>query len=332
MPDEALFDAAARDELQTLEQIQQQVRRMLAAPRSRLAFRNFFTEWLDLEHILAVRNSGKSSSVYPDYHDGQPPELLDETLEFVEYAVFEQNASLGTLFSAPYTRLNKYSAEFYGITDGPQTTAFETVQLDPTRYSGILTHAGHLMANSTTELSSPIHRGIFVRSHILCQPPPPPPPDVPPPPTIDRTKTTREQFDEHSGNPACAGCHKLMDPIGLAFENFDAMGRYRDQEWGQAIDAQGTIFQKNEAGTDWIVEAEFDGVVELGKVLAESERVQQCFARQWFRFSMGRGDTDADLCSMRSIDQHFATRGFNVLELLVGIVATPAFRYRRVVE
>jgi hypothetical protein len=326
MPDIGLFEAAAADELRTPEQIEAQARRLLGAERARLAFRTFHTEWLNLSEVLGVRHNGKDETLFPDYTDAVPPELLEETLSFLDYAIFEQEASLAELLTANYTRLNQHSAAFYGLDDGPSTDAFETVELAPDRSAGFLTQAGLLMAHSTTQLSSPIHRGLFVRTNLLCQPPPAPPPDVPPPPTIDRTKTTREQYAAHSDNVVCAGCHQLMDPIGLAFENFDAMGRYRETEWGQEIDARGELFQIAKNG-DWYVEAEFEGAPELGAVLANSQQVKECVARQWFRFALGRGETEADACSLHSIDQHFAGADYDVRELLVAIAQTPAFRF-----
>ncbi|HEX2735247.1 MAG TPA: DUF1592 domain-containing protein [Polyangiaceae bacterium] len=325
MPDVGLFEAAAADELRTPKQIEAAAKRLLKAPRARLAFRNFHTEWLNLADILNVRHNGKDEELFPDYDDTIPPELMEETLQFLDYAVFDGEGTLSTLLTAPFTRVNQHSAAFYGL-DGPKSDAYETVQLDPERYSGFLTQAGLLMAHSTRDLSSPIHRGLFIRTNLLCQPPPPPPPNIPPPPKVDRTKTTREQYKEHDDNPTCAACHKLMDPIGLGFEHFDAMGRYRDTEWDQAIDASGVIYQ-NDPDQGWVAEKEFDGVVELGAALASSDRVEQCVARQWFRFAMGRGETAVDDCSMQLIDQRFADADYNLQELVLAITQTPSFRF-----
>lgn len=328
MPDRGLVEAARRDELRTPAQIERQARRLLQAERARVAVRNFHREWLDLDEILAVRNNGKDASLFPDYTDALPPELYEETLQFLDYVIFEGDAKLSTLFSAPYTRMNRFTAAFYGVQGGPQTDEFETVRLDPEKYAGFLTQAGLLMAHAFPDLGSPIHRGLFVRTNLLCQPPPPPPPDVPPPPEVDRSKTTREQFAEHSANAACGACHLLMDPIGLAFEHFDAMGRYRDDEFGLPIDATGKILQRGEEPGQWKVEAEFNGVQQLGHALATSDRVRRCVARQWFRYSMGRSEQEADRCSLQAIDRAFADSDYDVKELLVAITQTPAFRFR----
>lgn len=324
MPDVGLFEAAAADELRTPKQIEQAARRLLKAQRARLAFRNFHSEWLNLQEILNTRHNGKDPTLFPEYEDAIPPELFEETLQFLDYTVFEGDGNLQSLLTAPYTRLNQHSAAFYGI-EGPSTDEFETVEMDPERYSGFLTQAGLLMAHATRELSSPIHRGLFIRTNLLCQPPPPPPPNIPPPPKVDRSKTTREQYAAHSDNPTCAACHQLMDPIGLGFEHFDALGRYRDTEWDKPIDATGVIYQLD--GDEWVSEADFDGVVELGAALAASERVKTCVARQWFRFAMGRGETAEDACSMQQIDANFSDENYDIQELVLAITKTPSFRY-----
>jgi Protein of unknown function (DUF1592)/Protein of unknown function (DUF1588)/Protein of unknown function (DUF1585)/Protein of unknown function (DUF1595)/Protein of unknown function (DUF1587) len=324
MPDVGLFEAAAADELRTPKQIETAARRLLKAPRARLAFRNFHSEWLNLQEVLNIRHNGKDLELFPDYEDALPPELYEETLQFLDYTVFDGDGSLQSVLTSPFTRMNQHTAAFYGI-DGPTTDEFETVELDASRYAGILTHAGLLMAHSTRELSSPIHRGLFIRTNLLCQPPPPPPPNIPPPPRIDRSKTTREQYAAHDDNAACAGCHKLMDPIGLGFEHFDAMGRFRETEWEQPIDATGVIYQAD-PDEGWVAEAEFDGVVELGQALADSERVKQCVARQWYRFAMGRGEKTADACTMQQLDESFAASNYSLRELVLAIAKTPAFR------
>jgi hypothetical protein len=122
-----------------------------------------------------------------------------------------------------------------------------------------------------------------------------------------------------------------MDPIGLAFEHFDAMGRYRATEWDKPIDASGAIYQRADDDT-WMIESEFDGVVELGQALADSEQVKQCLARQWFRFALGRSESQLDSCSLQHIDERFATANTDVRELLIAIAQTPAFRFVRTTQ
>lgn len=324
MPDVGLFEAAAQGELSTSAQIESHAQRMINTSRARAAIANFHRQWLDLDKVAHIATTGKDSEIYPDYDESILPLLQRETESFLDYAIYEQNMSIDEFFTAPFTMMNKPLADWYGV-QGPSGSEFKRVELDPTRYAGILTQAGLLALHAKTNRSSPIHRGIFVREALLCQSPPAPPDNVPEPPEVDRTKTTREQFAEHSQNDTCAGCHQLFDPIGLGFEHFDGLGRYRENEWGLAIDARGEIVNGHDAS------GKFDGVVELGERLAGSEIVRDCMATQWFRFSYGRGETSDDACSQQVVRADFAESGFDIKELIVALTRTPAFRTMQVV-
>jgi hypothetical protein len=325
MPDLTLFEAADADELQTPEQIEKQARRMLETPRAREAVKNFHRQWLHLDDIEPlISASGKNPEIYPDYYAGLPMLWRQETESFIDYAVFEQDANIETLFTAPYTMMNAELAAFYGMA-GPAGLEFERVDLDPSRYAGFMTHAGLLALLAKPDRSSPIHRGKFVREFLLCQPPPPPPDVVPEAPSVDESQTTREQFSQHSEDKLCQGCHQLMDPIGFGFEHFDGIGRYRETEWaGLEIDARGELLS-----TD--VDGAYDGVVELATRLAGSDQVKACVATQWFRFAYGRGVTEEDTCSMEAVQAAFAAADYDIKELIVALTLTDAFRYRHAV-
>jgi hypothetical protein len=322
MPDLALFEAADADLLRTPEQIEQQARRMLQTPRAREAVKNFHRQWLHLDDIEPqISAIGKNLEIYPDYYDGLPMLWRTETESFIDYAVFEEDANVTELFTAPYTMMNSELADFYGAT-GPAGIEFTRVDLDPSRYAGFLTHAGLLALLAKPDRSSPIHRGKFVREFLFCQPPD----VVPEAPSVDETQTTREQFSQHSEDPLCEGCHKLMDPIGFGFEHFDGIGRYRETEWaGLEIDARGELNQ-----TD--VDGPYDGVVELAERLASSDQVKTCVATQWFRFAYGRSETEADDCSMQDVQAAFAAADYDIKELIVALTLTDAFRYRHTVK
>ncbi|WP_152629998.1 DUF1592 domain-containing protein [Haliangium ochraceum] len=330
MPDAALFEAADRDELRTPEQIEVQARRMVNAPRARDAVKNFHRQWLNLDEIPGIAAIGRNREIYPDYRESLLPLLQRETEEFLDYAIFEANASVEDMYTAPYTMMNAELAEFYGIENGPTGSEFERVDLDGERYSGLLTHAGILALHSRFDSSSPVHRGLFVRTQLLCQPPPPPPDFVPEPPVVDPNVTTREQYRQHSDDPGCSRCHQLMDPLGLGFEHFDALGRYRETQSGLAIDDSGTIVDADADGTPAAesIDGPFDGPVELGARLGNSSTVRECVSAQWFRFAYGRAETEADDCSMDTINQRFADSGYDIKELLVALTQTDAFRYR----
>jgi len=161
-----------------------------------------------------------------------------------------------------------------------------------------------------------------VRTHILCDQPPPPPADamvIPPDPDPDAT--TREIFEQHTADPACAGCHVLIDGIGLGFEGYDGIGAYREQQNGLPVDESGEL-----VGTD--VDGEFDGVVDLVGRLADSEMVRECVTHQWFRFAFGRNEVEQDECTLELLDEVFEASGYDVRALMLELIQTDAFRLR----
>ncbi|WP_437782175.1 DUF1592 domain-containing protein [Sorangium sp. So ce1097] len=323
MPDDALFAAADRGELGTAAEIEAQARRMLESPRAREAVKNFHRQWLGLADIDEIAAGGKDPALYPEYRDELLPLFQAETEAFLDHAIFEQDASVGALFTAPYSMMNRELAEFYGV-EGPRGEAFERVALDPSQRAGFVTHAGLLALYAKPDRSSPVHRGRFVRQSLLCQIPPPPPDVVPEPPMVDPTKTTREQFSQHVSDAGCRSCHALLDPIGFGFEHYDALGRWRDTENGIPVDASGELTQ-----TD--IDGPFDGAVELAHRLAESEQVRACVVKQWFRFGYGRAEQSEDACSLSQATQAFEASGHNIKALLVALTQTDAFRYRRMI-
>jgi len=325
-PDRTLMDAADADELRTPAQIEEQAQRLLRAPRAREAVRNFHRQWLGLSKITSVLTGiGKDADAFPDYDPAILPHLQSQTERFFEFAIFDVDASVETLFTAPFTLVNAPLAEFYGVSAPTATEEqYVRVELDPAQHSGFLTQAGLLALYAKPDRSSPVLRGKYVRERLLCQVPPPPPDVVPEAPAVDITKTTREQLEQHEVDPLCSGCHKLLDPLGLGFEHFDAMGRWRDDEHGLAIDASGEVIGTLD------IDGPFDGAAALGAMLASSETVHDCITRQWFRFAHGRAETEADAESLTRIGEAFAESDYHIQALLVALTQTDAFRYRRV--
>ncbi len=323
MPDAELFAAADEGRLGTAPEVEAQARRMLDDPRARQAVANFNAQWLGLSHL---DNINKDEVAYPKYDEGLRPLWRAETLAFLEDVIFDGEGDVASIYTGTHSIMNAELATFYGISGGPATDAFERVELDPTRSAGILTHASVLAATGKPNQSSPVHRGKFVRERLLCQILPPPPNNVVvTAPDVSPGATTRERFSEHATNPACAGCHVKMDPIGFAFEHYDGIGLWRDTDQGLPIDDSGEMVDTRN------IDGPFEGVVELGKKLAQSEEARQCVATQWFRYGYGRVEGEDDRCSMQSLQETFAARGFDVKELLVALTQTDAFRYRRAV-
>jgi hypothetical protein len=161
----------------------------------------------------------------------------------------------------------------------------------------------------------------------MCDTLPPPPNDlVIEPPELDPNKTTKEQFEEIGANPACAGCHTLMNPIGFIFEHYDGVGQWRDQQNGISIDAVGEVVQTDD------IDGEYDGALEFASALAGSTQVQECVSSQWFRFAYNRTVTEEDSCSVEHLNDVLRSSNFNIRSLLVALTQTNAFLYRRAVD
>lgn len=322
-PDEALLAAAVRGELADADAVEAQARRMLEDPRAREAVGTFFEQYLGLEGIDEV---GRDETLYPEWSPAIARRMRREALAFVDHVIWEDDARFETLLTASYSFVDERLAALYGV---PGVTGAELVrvELDPERRAGLLTLPAVLAMQSNPDQSSPVYRGKHVREVVLCQMLPNPPdglaisaPD--PAPGL----TTRERFAEHRTDPSCASCHQLMDPIGFAFEHYDAIGLWRDTEGDLPIDDRGEITGAGDA------DGTFEGAVELAERIAESTQARQCFATQWLRFGLGRAETTADACTLAEVSAAFEASDGDVLETIVAITRTDAFRYRRAIE
>jgi len=323
MPDDALLDRADAGGLASADDVASEARRMLADPRARPVVANFHRQWLELDKLTDLE---KDKTIYPDWQDDLPALMETEVNQLVDAIIWDGDGKVSTLLTAPFTFVNGRLASFYGIA-GPTGQAFQRVELDPYQRAGFLTQGAFLATHAKPNQTSPVHRGKFVRQQLLCTVPPPPPANLQiQPPSLNPRLTTRERFAQHSEDPFCAGCHKLMDPIGLGFESFDGIGRFRTTEQGMPIDDSGELIATDVDGT-------FTGAAALGQRLAASADVQACVVTQWFRFGYGRAeDPVGDACSLATLNQTFAAAGGNVRELLIALTQTDAFLYRRAEE
>jgi hypothetical protein len=320
VPDQALLDAAALGELETRADVEREARRLVLDDRARRGILHFYLQWLELSDFALVE---KDRVLFTRWDELLHEELGRETTRFLESVLWEDDARFETLLTAPYTFTNALLADFYELPIGDP----EATELVRTNFGageprgGLLTHASILSTQAKPNQTDPIHRGKFIREQFFCTPPPPPPPDlVVSPPVLDPRKTTRERFAEHREEPSCAGCHDLLDPVGLIFENYDAIGRYRETENGAPVDATGYLSETDITGT-------VDGVRELSGRLTESANVRSCVIRQWFRFTFGRGETDADACTLDKLESVFSRTGGDMNELLVALTQTDPFLY-----
>lgn len=320
MPDEELLAAAEAGELGSPDDIEAQARRLLADDRARQGFVDFHDQWLALNRL---DSASKDPGLFPEWDDALRDAMREETNLFIERVLFDGDARLSTLLTSSTSYINGPLATLYGV-DGVTGSEHVLHSLDPTQRSGILTQVSVMSIWAKRNQTSPTHRGKFVRERLLCQLMPPPPPGlmvVPPEPTPG--ETTRQRFARHASDPSCSSCHQLMDPIGFGFEAYDAIGRFRTEDEGQAVDASGEIFNTTD------VNVTFDGAVELGQRLNGSVQVRECVATQWFRYAFSRAETESDDCSQGMIYEAFEGSGYDIRELVVAIARSDAFRYRR---
>jgi len=322
-PDDALLDAAQNGELTSRDQVAARARSMLNDPKARSAIAHFFRQWTGTTRLEITT---KLATLFPSFTDELRAAMQAELPAFVEHVIWSADHDLRTLFTAPIAFVSGPLAELYGVTaPAGAAPAMVTLPAEQGR-AGILTQAGFLSVQGHPDQTSPVLRGKFVRSMLLCQPPEPPPPDVNVSvPSIDQGGTARERFSAHlTAGASCNGCHLLMDPIGLTFENFDAIGQWRATDNGRPIDVSGEIF----GATDPTLEGPFVGVQALAEKLAGSDQVRDCVATQWFRFAAGRMEAQPDACSLGTAQEALAAADGDLIELIVGTTQLDSFWYR----
>jgi hypothetical protein len=290
---------------------------MLADPKSSRLL-EYFDQWLDIDRLSS--SFDRDPQVYPDLDATLPQLLRQETHAFIDSLLKSPTGNLSELLTAQYSFLNADLARHYGVS-GP--TGSDFVKVDLAGRAGVLTQ-GMLLTHDKPTRSSIVRRGLKVRLDLLCHKVPAPPNDV----ELDleglgEGLTQRERLELHRTEPACAGCHNLMDPIGVAFEGFDAVGRPRTaDESGKPVDIRTELSQT--VGADGPVA----GPVELGQRLASSQEVRDCYVTQSFRFFYGRDVSAADQCSVAQLAVAFKDSQQSLSELIVALTQTDQFLYR----
>jgi hypothetical protein len=328
-PDDTLLDSAARGELGTKAQVAAKMRELLAAPKARAAIGGFFEQWTGTRRLAITT---KNTAQFPGFSTALRDAMGKELSAFVNDVLWNGDGQLSTLLTAPVAFVNGPLAQLYGVSAPPANAdgSLTKVSLPANQQrAGILTQAGFLSVQGHPDQTSPVLRGKFVRAMLLCQPPPPPPADVDISlPTVEEGATARIRFAAHeSAASSCKGCHQAMDPIGLAFEHFDAIGQYRELDNGQVLDVSGEVLGVQETN----LSGAFNGPAELAAKLASSEQVRACVATQWFRFASGRSEANADACSLATMQQAFNAASGDIIDLIVATTQTDAFWYRPLV-
>jgi hypothetical protein len=322
MPDAELFAAADSGALAQPDELARQTERLLQSPSGHRAVASFMNGWLELSKLQTV---AKDDGVFK-LGDSLRQAMAEETRALIESAIFQQNGSFASLLTTRSSFVNQELANHYGLKDAStRGVDFTPVTFDPSeRDGGLLAQGSILTAFATASQSSPVQRGKLVRTRLLCQPLPPPPAN------LDTTLkpaagavTTREHFAQHSANPICAGCHRMMDPIGLGFEHYDAFGRRREQENGRAIDASGSV--ASDTGDTAFVG--LPGLVDYLTTQAGDE-VNACLVRYWSYSAFGSPGWDEDQCTYDAISQNAKLEGFALKSVVKSIVKTARFSRR----
>jgi hypothetical protein len=319
MPDEALFAAAEKGALATDAQVTAQAMRLMGAPRFGATLASFHEQWLQLDQLPGTE---KDPMLFPAWTPALRDALGEETRRFVQYVFTEGDHSLATLLSAPFSFLQGPLYAHYGVVPGAD---WARVDLPKGQRAGLLTQAGLLATLAHDNRTSFILRGKMVREAIFCEAPLMVPPNVPAEPMLDPSATARQRSEQHRKDPACASCHELFDPIGFAFESYDATGKYRTSDSAGPIDARVTL--THTAGLDGKTAA---NAVELAGLLAQADEVRDCVARQWMRFGLGRDDAKEDEPSLATAVKAFKAGGAKLPDLVLALVRSDSFRYQKV--
>jgi len=323
IPDDQLLDLAIAGRLKDSAVLEQQVKRMLADSRSESMVSNFAAQWLYLRDIeLKVPDQ----ILFPDFDETLREAFSKETDLFLD-SILRENRSVLDLLTANYTFVNERLAQHYGIPN-VQGSYFRRVTFPEDSPRGGLLGQGTILAvTSYATRTSPVLRGKWVLENLLSSPPPPPPANVPALKTEGaepgKVLTMREAMTQHRANPACAGCHARMDPIGFAMENFDALGRWRDRDDGGVIDASGVLTD----GT------RFEGIPGLRKLLLEhSQEFVSTVAGRLLMYAVGRNLHYDDAPAVRAIVNGAERDSYTLQSLVLGVVKSTPFQMRQVGE
>jgi hypothetical protein len=311
------LDVASRGKLTEHGVLEQQVRRMLADPKSDALVSNFAGQWLQLRNLRTLL---PNSDEFPDFDDNLRQALQRET-ELFFGSVIREDRNVLDLMTADYTFVNERLARHYGM-PGIYGSQFRRVMVTDEARKGLLGKGSILAVTSHATRTSPVVRGKWILENVLGTPPAPPPPDVPALKENEAgraPKTVREQMAEHRADPVCASCHKVMDPLGFALENFDAVGAWRTREAGGRIDASGQLSD----GTA------VDGVVTLRQALLRQPDVfVSTMTEKLLTYALGRGLDDYDMPALRRIVRESAQSNYRFSSLVLGIVESVPFEMR----
>ncbi|UQA56077.1 DUF1592 domain-containing protein [Polyangium aurulentum] len=315
MPDDELFTAAANGSLNDPAGIRAQVDRMLDDPKAQSLIENFAGQWL---HTRALDSHQPDYVLFPEFDEKLRVAMrIESELFFKEFLTTD--LPMNDMLTADFTFVNDRLAEYYGVALPGTGDEFVRVQLDAPDRRGLFTQSGILTVTSYPRRTSPVKRGKWALTQILCDSPPPPPPGVEGLKDIDPTASLRERLEMHRKNEPCKSCHATMDQIGFGMEQFDAIGQPRTEDQGFPIDATGTL----PTGES------FNGAVEMGQVLHDDTRFGRCVTTHLLTYALGRGMSPSDDPYLDQISAEFQGGGYKLKELIAIIATSEPFRTRR---
>jgi hypothetical protein len=321
IPDDELLSAAEDDQLSTAKEVVAQAKRLLASPKADTTFARFVREWSGAKQVTTANKDAATFPYFtPDY-----AKSMNESFDRFAIDILRSKGTLHDLLRSPDVFVDENMASFFGV-PAPDSGTWAKATLDATRYTGVMTQPVLLASLAHSIESSYVFRGRTLRKRVLCT-------QLGSPPanamaefakiTLPKNPTGKEVSASVQARGSCAGCHSLMDPMGLAFEHFDALGHYRDKyASGRDIDPSGSVLMDS---GDTIT---FADQSELMEEVSNDPAAQSCFAKQVFRFTMSRKEMNADACALQQIEDALASSNGDVAAALVAVTATDAFRYR----
>jgi hypothetical protein len=319
IPDDELLDTAIRKKLHEPAILEQQVRRMLADSRSRALVTNFAEQWLYLRNLDSTHPDMRA---FAGFDDNLRQAFRTETEMFFE-SILREDRSITDLLHANYSFLNERLAKHYEIPNVYGSRFRRVTFQDGEMRGGLLRQGSILAVTSYATRTAPVIRGKWILSNIMGVPPPPPPATVPPlkeRDAVSNASSMRERMAEHRANPACSGCHQLMDPVGFSLENYDAVGRWRTWDDGKPIDASGGLPDGSK----------FEGVAGLEKaLLARPEVFAGTFTEKLLTYGLGRGVETYDAPAVRAVIRAAAPKDYKFSAFILGIVNSVPFQMRR---
>lgn len=336
MPDDALLDLAAKGQLATAQEVEITARRMLGDERAKPALAEFLAQWLRFDRVLSATRDRRR---FREFNSDIAAAMVEETRRLFEHLVWNERNFM-EFFTADYTFVNSDLARLYGLAEPAGEFALVAYPADSGR-AGVLGHGSFLVLTSKPAETSPTARGLFIRNRFLGHEVPPPPPGVDttlPAITENAPLTNRQRLDIHLKDESCAGCHRLIDPIGMAFEQYNAIGAFEEKmklQFGSRYEEgrnRRTMIELDVDTAGHIQGAEnsdFTTPRELGRLLAESHACQKSIVKHLFRYAFGREETASDQPVIEKLLERFRGSGYRFKELIVALVTSDLFLQRQ---